>query len=46
MKPSYSNFNIMNSQEQMDVYKNMEQNGSLSFVDSYRASQSGVYGKM
>ncbi len=30
----------------MDVYKNMEQNGSLSFVDSYRASQSGVYGKM
>lgn len=39
MKPSYSNFNIMNSQEQMDVYKNMEQNGSLSFVDSYRASQ-------
>ena len=36
MKPSYSNFNIMNSQEQMDVYKNMEQNGSLSFVDSYQ----------
>lgn len=46
LKPSYSNFNIMNSQEQMDVYKNMQQNGSLSFVDSYRASQSGVYGKM
>lgn len=46
LKPSYSNFNIMNSQEQMGVYKDMEAAGYLNFSDSYRASQSGVYGKM
>ena len=46
MKPSYNNFNIMNSQEQMGVYKDMEAAGYLNFSDSYRASQSGVYGKM
>lgn len=46
MKPSYRNFNIMNSQEQMDVYKTMQSNGYLNFSDVYRASNSGVYGKM
>ncbi|WP_300725795.1 SusC/RagA family TonB-linked outer membrane protein [uncultured Bacteroides sp.] len=46
MKPNYRNFNIMNSQEQMDVYKTMESNGYLNFSDVYRASNSGVYGKM
>lgn len=46
MKPSYRNFNIMNSQEQMNVYKDMEAAGYLNFSDSYRASNSGVYGKM
>jgi TonB-linked SusC/RagA family outer membrane protein len=44
--PSYSNFNIMNSQEQMGVYKEMQQKGWLNFSDTYRASNSGVYGKM
>lgn len=46
MKPNYRNFNIMNSQQQMDVYKTMESNGYLNFSDVYRASDSGVYGKM
>lgn len=44
--PSYSNFNIMNSQEQMGVYKEMRDKGWLNFSDTYRASESGVYGKM
>ena len=46
MKPSYSNFNIMNSQEQMSVYRDLEAAGYLNFSDLYRASKSGVYGKM
>ena len=46
LKPSYSNFNIMNSQEQMSVYREMMNNGFLSFMSSYRASTSGVFGKM
>ena len=46
LKPSYSNFNIMNSQEQMGVYKEMENAGLISFSRTYRAASSGVYGKM
>lgn len=46
MKPSYRNFNIMNSQEQMGVYKTLESNGYLNLADVYRAANSGVYGKM
>ena len=46
LKPSYSNFNILNSQEQMGVYREMEKAGYLNFADVYRASNSGVYGKM
>src|SRR5574344_571971 len=46
LKPSYSNFNIMNSQDQMGIYKEMAANGLLSFGKTYRASDSGVYGKM
>lgn len=44
--PSYSDFNIMNSQEQMGVYQEMEQKGWLDFAGSYRRSNSGVYAKM
>ena len=33
MKPNYRNFNIMDSQEQMDVYKTMASNGYLNFSD-------------
>ena len=46
LKPSYSQFNIMNSQEQMGIYKEMEKDGLISFGRTYRASSSGVYGKM
>lgn len=46
MKPSYRNFNIMNSQEQMGVYKEMANSGWLNFSDVFRAANSGVYGKM
>ncbi|WP_321478493.1 SusC/RagA family TonB-linked outer membrane protein [uncultured Bacteroides sp.] len=46
MKPSYSNFNIMNSQEQMGIYKEMEAAGYLTLAGTYRADNSGVYGKM
>ena len=46
LKPSYSEFNIMNSQEQMSVYKEMQKKGWLNFAETYRAADSGVYGKM
>ena len=46
LKPSYSQFNIMNSQEQMGVYKEMMNNGFFTLAGSYRASSSGVFGKM
>ncbi len=46
LKPHYSEFNIMNSQEQMGVYKEMQKKGWLNFAETYRASDSGVYGKM
>ena len=46
LKPSYSQYNIMNSQEQMSVYREMQNNGFFSFQQSYRASDSGVFGKM
>jgi len=46
LKPSYSQFNIMNSQDQMGIYQELENNGLISFARTYRASSSGVYGKM
>ena len=46
LKPSYVNFNIMNSQEQMSVYREMEQKGWLNYADLANASESGIYGKM
>lgn len=46
LKPSYKEFNIMNSQEQMGVYKEMETAGYLNLSDTYRASNSGIYGQM
>lgn len=46
LKPNYNQFNIMNSQEQMSVYREMMKGGFFSFMNSYRASSSGVFGKM
>lgn len=45
-KPLYRDFNIMNSQEQMGVYREMESKGWLNFARQFRAANSGVYGKM
>lgn len=44
--PSYSNFNIMNSQDQMGVYQELEQKGYLNYAETANAANSGVYGKM
>lgn len=46
LKPSYSQFNIMDSQEQMGIYKELYNDGWLSFSSLLNASNSGVYGKM
>ena len=46
LKPSYSQFNIMNSQEQMGIYKEMYNAGLISFSRTLRASNSGVSGRM
>ncbi|MGL4630852.1 MAG: SusC/RagA family TonB-linked outer membrane protein [Leadbetterella sp.] len=45
-KPSYNNFSIMNSTEQMAAYAEMENKGLLTYSDVSRRSTSGVYGKM
>jgi TonB-linked SusC/RagA family outer membrane protein len=44
--PSYSDFNVMNSQDQMGVYQEMEQKGWLNFSQTFRDKETGVYGKM
>jgi len=46
LKPSYENFNIMNSQEQMGVYQELQQKGYLLYSGTANAEASGVYGKM
>ncbi|MBP1541779.1 MAG: SusC/RagA family TonB-linked outer membrane protein [Prevotella sp.] len=46
LKPSYSTFNIMNSQDQMAVYQELEQKGLLTYASTANAQNSGVYGKM
>ncbi len=46
LKPSYSTFNIMNSQDQMAVYQEIQQKGFLAYAGTANARNSGVYGKM
>ena len=46
LKPMYSTFNIMNSQDQMSIYQELEQKGYLMYAGTANASDSGVYGKM
>jgi TonB-linked SusC/RagA family outer membrane protein len=46
LKPSYNNFNILNSQEQMGIYKEMEDKGWLEIATIANNSNSGIYGKM
>ena len=44
--PSYAEFNIMNSQDQMAVYQELFLKGYLPYAGTSNASDSGVYGKM
>jgi len=46
LRPSYNDYDIMNSQEQMGVYQEMKSKGWFNFSDTYRASSSGIYGKL
>ncbi len=46
LKPSYNEYNICNSQEQMGIYKEMEEKGWLEFSSLAKASNTGVYGHM
>lgn len=46
VKPMYRDFNIMDSQQQMGIYREMESKGWLNFSQSFRSADSGVYGKM
>ena len=46
LKPSYDTFNIMNSQDQMEVYQELQQKGYLNYAETANASNSGIYGKM
>jgi len=46
LKPSYNTFNIMNSQDQMEIYQELEQKGYLNYAATANASSSGIYGKM
>lgn len=46
MKPFYDQYNISNSQEQMGIYKEMEEKGWLEFSTLANSSSSGIYGRM
>jgi len=46
LKPSYYDYNLMNSQEQMDVYQEMERVGWFPMSSMLRQSSSGIYGYM
>ncbi|MDR0509529.1 MAG: SusC/RagA family TonB-linked outer membrane protein [Rikenellaceae bacterium] len=46
LKPSYREYNIMNSQEQMGIYKELQEKGFLELNDVLRRSESGEYGRM
>ena len=46
LKPSYNDYNISNSQEQMGIYKEMGEKGWLEFSRLANSSSSGLYGRM
>ncbi len=46
LKPSYRDFNISNSQQQIGIYKEMEEKGWLKFETLAPVANFGVYGKM
>ncbi|WP_437918044.1 SusC/RagA family TonB-linked outer membrane protein [Sphingobacterium sp. LRF_L2] len=46
LKPSYSQFDIVNSYDQMSVYAEMERKGWLDYANMANNSDGGVYTKM
>lgn len=46
LKPSYRNFNILNSQEQMGIYQELKDKGWLNLSTVLNSKNYGVYGKM
>ncbi|PXX95020.1 SusC/RagA family protein, partial [Marinifilum breve] len=46
MKPKYANYDILNSQDQMEMFLEMEENGWLSYADVMRSKDAGVFHKM
>lgn len=46
LKPSYHDYNIMNSQEMMGVYKEMSDKGWLQLEKLSNAENTGIYGYM
>lgn len=46
LKPSYNNYDIMNSADQMSVYAEIERKGFLRYSDLAIAPNTGVYGKL
>lgn len=46
LKPSYREFDIMNSQDQMGIYKELDNKGWLKLERVLRYQNSGVYGQM
>ena len=46
LKPSYRNYNIMNSQDQMSVYQELQQKGYLNYASTSTARNGGIYKKM
>ncbi|QMU30972.1 SusC/RagA family TonB-linked outer membrane protein [Adhaeribacter radiodurans] len=46
LKPTYSNFNIMNSADQMSVYSELQRKGWLNHSDASRRQDGGVFTKM
>ncbi|WP_432712070.1 SusC/RagA family TonB-linked outer membrane protein [Pedobacter sp.] len=46
MKPSYSNYDILNSSDQMSVYLEMQNKGWLNHANTSRGVNGGVFGKM
>ncbi|MCC9137687.1 SusC/RagA family TonB-linked outer membrane protein [Pontibacter silvestris] len=46
LKPSYSNFDIMNSADQMSVYSELYRKGWLNYSDVARNQNGGIFTKM
>jgi len=46
MIPSYDDYNIANSQEQMGIYQELERKGWLEYSSLISAKNSGIYGLM